>query len=475
MREGRLNLRFDSKSWFNIVGLACFWPCLQSSGFYPLSLVQTAGSADPVEIARYHLFYSVLLLALFAVGVLLRRKLGSVLAGRGLPIAAGLLGLLGHGALVVSSFGQTFPSAMLFAGAALVSMFVASFVLVWGVRMALGDANHAVLQIALSFLFSQLFLLVFYLIGLPYEPLFCVLSVATAACAVKGGGIAPRKDEGSFSSLRQLPLGMVIIAVLLIYFCTIYVRLRMSGFEGDSSIMRKLFGSAISVVVFAAVVLCLLKMDNVESGFVMVFALLVSGYLVGLCAIMLFSGNGEILARRVLIADEHCVEVFLWMILSYFATRRNLSATLLFGLYGIAVVALPWMLSFDVRYLVPAVNEAAGSEWVSSLVIGAMLCTAIASMGFLVHYALRVSREVTEQASLSQREVAERALSKAGLTQRELEVAAYVFRGYSAKRTAEALYLSEPTVKSYTSRVYRKLGVRSKQELIDYVNEHSVL
>ncbi len=66
-------------------------------------------------------------------------------------------------------------------------------------------------------------------------------------------------------------------------------------------------------------------------------------------------------------------------------------------------------------------------------------------------------------------------LSQAALTPRELEIAAYVYRGYSAKRIAEKLFLSEPTIKSYTSRVYRKLGIKSKQELIDYVDERRPL
>ena len=61
------------------------------------------------------------------------------------------------------------------------------------------------------------------------------------------------------------------------------------------------------------------------------------------------------------------------------------------------------------------------------------------------------------------------ALENRNLSERELQVAEYVYRGYSAKRTAEALYLSESTVNSHTRNLYRKLGIHSKQDLIQLV------
>jgi DNA-binding NarL/FixJ family response regulator len=53
----------------------------------------------------------------------------------------------------------------------------------------------------------------------------------------------------------------------------------------------------------------------------------------------------------------------------------------------------------------------------------------------------------------------------AGLTEREREIAALVAAGRSNKQVAAAVYLSEKTVEHYLSRVYAKLGVRSRTEL----------
>ena len=54
-----------------------------------------------------------------------------------------------------------------------------------------------------------------------------------------------------------------------------------------------------------------------------------------------------------------------------------------------------------------------------------------------------------------------------GLTAREVDVAECFIRGYTLKKTADKLVLSQNTVKSHARSIYAKLGVSSKQELID--------
>lgn len=54
-----------------------------------------------------------------------------------------------------------------------------------------------------------------------------------------------------------------------------------------------------------------------------------------------------------------------------------------------------------------------------------------------------------------------------GLTLREAQVLEYLCAGRSRGYIAETLYISENTVKFHTKNIYRKLGVSSKQELLD--------
>lgn len=62
---------------------------------------------------------------------------------------------------------------------------------------------------------------------------------------------------------------------------------------------------------------------------------------------------------------------------------------------------------------------------------------------------------------------------KYGLTGRELEVLGYLVRGRSQPYIRDALCLSQNTVASHARSIYRKLGVHSKQELLDILESRS--
>lgn len=59
-----------------------------------------------------------------------------------------------------------------------------------------------------------------------------------------------------------------------------------------------------------------------------------------------------------------------------------------------------------------------------------------------------------------------------GLTRREAEVLPYLARGRSAKVIAEALFVSESTIRTHTRRIFEKTCIHSKQELIDLVDKY---
>jgi DNA-binding NarL/FixJ family response regulator len=51
------------------------------------------------------------------------------------------------------------------------------------------------------------------------------------------------------------------------------------------------------------------------------------------------------------------------------------------------------------------------------------------------------------------------------LSPREREVAEYIARGYSYRRTADAMFVSVKTVETHMSHIFEKLGVASRHEL----------
>ena len=63
----------------------------------------------------------------------------------------------------------------------------------------------------------------------------------------------------------------------------------------------------------------------------------------------------------------------------------------------------------------------------------------------------------------------------AQLTPREIEILQLVAEGYSNRRLAELLGVSEPTVKFHLTNVYRKLGVGNRTEASRWAQRHGVL
>ena len=59
-----------------------------------------------------------------------------------------------------------------------------------------------------------------------------------------------------------------------------------------------------------------------------------------------------------------------------------------------------------------------------------------------------------------------------GLTRRDAEVLPYLARGRSAKVIAEALFVSESTVRTHTRRILEKTALHSKQDLIDLIEKY---
>ena len=60
---------------------------------------------------------------------------------------------------------------------------------------------------------------------------------------------------------------------------------------------------------------------------------------------------------------------------------------------------------------------------------------------------------------------------EAELSEREAEIMALIAHGNSQKHISEVLYLALGTVQWYAKTIYRKLGIHSKQELINLVTD----
>lgn len=85
------------------------------------------------------------------------------------------------------------------------------------------------------------------------------------------------------------------------------------------------------------------------------------------------------------------------------------------------------------------------------------------------HWGMTAIDDTQESVGLTLEQSCEELAGRYGLTKREREVVSHIARGHDRQAIASRLFISEGTVKVHTRNVYQKLGIHSKQELIEMV------
>lgn len=153
---------------------------------------------------------------------------------------------------------------------------------------------------------------------------------------------------------------------------------------------------------------------------------------------------------------------------------------------GMRARGLPWWQSAVVAPMLTVAVDCAihaiglvglSSAQMDSVVNAVMLVTAfIMTLGMLWFVRLRLdgadpARSGYLAGAIDVSAVIAALADEHGLSEREGEVLGLLYRGNTQKKIAERLFLSVNSIQTYAKSLYRKLGVHSRQELIDMVNE----
>lgn len=166
-------------------------------------------------------------------------------------------------------------------------------------------------------------------------------------------------------------------------------------------------------------------------------------------------------------------KLLLWIFTTNVARNSQISSTTAFGvlylplnMFMLIVIgtALPVMLQF---------GDAAVATYAQEILLALAFVLIAAAFVFFIRYAPTITEAVLDSAkSTSNYETLSQVARECGLTARETEIALLVSQGYSAKTIAEMLYVSPETIRTHTKRIYRKLGVHSKDDVIKLANPH---
>lgn len=465
-----------------IGGMSTLWFSLMVSPYYPASLSPALTMGDVAVVSERHFIYGLLLIAAF-VGLILGRT--SIGAGRSrvVPAAAALAG--GVGSLIYFlAPAQGHQSTILeIVALVLVAVYVAFYFIAWLRLASQRDPQKAVVIIGISF---SLFSIVWSALIVTGDVLcgaFGVLCPFLAGLCLHFG--LQRADDFETpasdrpTSLRVLPWGVVVLCVAFIYFGTLAVRLFTTMGVGAANIgvlgmLPQLVTSLGGLVIVAAFTAVFAQRDASSLNVVSTVAVLALVNMGALLVVMLADPAGllVLIAKRVLVAAEHSAEVLLIAVLAYETARRRLSGLLVFGLAGIVVVVGPQVVGLNVMHVTGLLDLLSESPYVAPLAAVGAFGIAGAAIIMLIRYSGGTVEKSRIQGEQWPEELCREATAAYEVTPRELEVVTYTYRGYSAKKIAETLLVSESTVKAHLTHAYRKLGVHTKQELIALVDSY---
>lgn len=466
------------------LGFAFFWPLYRPSSFTPIF----AGWAT--EDTTRQAFGSVLLFEaiLIITAVLLRSKIGKAFASRTLALGAGIgAGVLPIALIATQPASDSSPLFDLVL--VLISLCHSVLALSWGCRFARMKPTEAVFTIVFAgAVSSACYTLLYYYNGLDTIRSISapILSALLLALSMGGDGRdgARQKDLGVASSIRKLPLTVTVLSIAIVTALTFMTRIISQPGMGGVPMYERML-TQYGLVVFLTAEALFIYLNGFSRHTVRaLFMVQVVLALFGLFLVNMLNDGGDLAyAAGIITLSMRSFEIYVLMVLAYWVCTFGLCPLSVFGLGSLLLFCLPTFVTFCV--FDPVNAQFAFSARISYVTMAAGVSFAIflTVMGVLGLNRTAGAREPSGERqaenpyAMSRGELGriacERAAGGFDLTSRELDVMVLYYQGLSVGKVAEALSISPSTVQGYSRSLYRKLGIHSKQDLIEFVNAPS--
>lgn len=460
-----------------VLSMAFLWPCLIPTTYY--SIIPLCEKAtNPLSFPLFSLVPLTMIAAIALSIPLSKRRARKISRENDSSIKAlalfGTFGFIGHTVLSASMLSLTIPLFAIAVSCVLIALYVVAYGIAAGRMLSQGSSTTVAFKALLSFALWETVSLFLDVLSIDLGMLLPFFTLGSASCALLACK-ASKADAYTYirSASLKVPWPMILGSAAFVLFDVLYIKILLVQ-SADSSNSLHVFTSIVSLAVTIGIIALLKRTTPSKDALILIFTILTVLYMIALVVVLLLGDSPNMFANRLWAASGRCFKAFIFMVFCVLANCKSLSPASSFCLFLVAFVALPDLISFDLGYQSPFLGWIVGLNIASPLAIIATFATAVLSISFLAAETIKLSREAAKSANTQpSSSKCQAALERKGLSERELQVAEYIYRGYSAKRTAEALFLSESTVNSHTRNVYRKLDIHSKQDLIRLVDEFS--
>lgn len=379
--------------------------------------------------------------------------------------------LLGYGIGLMSLSGAEPDVLLLFVGNLLTGGGVAGFLILWGLILASQDEEQGEMSFAFTFIAGGILMAILGLVPdsvlavslffLPVLEFVCFLSLGKKQVGFEGN----KAKQGGFPFSNSTEEGREFILVMARTFLSISLvsfvwEMFSASAQGVEFAKLSLFGIGLIV---AAVVIFLFTRYSSSVGFVAT-----ARWVLPIMAIGLFfaawGGMPSLAIACLLLAAAHSsFETILRMQIIDFARKHGFGPVYIVG-WGFAAIALG-------SFVGPAFFHILfpGGSGVNRMHIVGILTFMVVISAFLFTGQMPSRSEEEKSDDISSRCM--RMAERFGLSARETEVLGYLLEGRSHPYIRDELFISKSTVDTHVRHIYAKVGVNSKQDLIDASKE----
>ena len=329
-----------------------------------------------------------------------------------------------------------------------------------------GYASFGLVSLILSFTSTHTVALtsLFFPLGSGFCLILCNKGLPISA---KG---AKEKTAVDVLTFRKIPID----TVMLLFLCAL-AGVVSGAFASPGIVDPKTFNmmwAGIYLMVFLAYCIWVFQLKRKDPDSLWPFLVLI--IFSGLFFYSSFSAIDLKFAASFMGATRRVLMLFCWVFIAAVIYRQKLPIFLFFGVGNLLFSQFPAMIGCLIEILHPHPNnfEASLVNTVSTAVMALALVVGIIIVLMRRRAPQNVLSSADKPADASERAMA-RIASEYELSPREVEIALLIVKGYTLPMVGEKLYISTDAVRSHSKKLYKKLDIHKKRDLIALVERYS--
>lgn len=464
---GNVVLSAKSRNILFVCGFTFLWYALRLMNSIIFASTAPSFCSQLAWLVIQYSIYSVFLVAGCALFCRLRKRPSFPTLWKALVTTVSILASV----LLVALSLSPHSALLTFCTVITLGIFCAFHLCGWGAQIAAKNPSLLPLLLSCSFALSEF--LRFFASPFP-ELLDCLCPVASLVFLLILGFPARQSQVSEIASLKRLPWGILVACTFLICLWLVLMGLLGSSQESALSIWREQIVYLITALALSVLCLYYLVAWKRHKGltkarlFLYPLVAIAIGNMAVVGYVIVVQFQQFILFKQIFIALVYCLDALMFLLISYSVAQRRLSYALPMTVYAVVLSSCPWAILS--RYI-QSTAASMDSTTTMLIAVGLSFITSI----FLIVLLLRAAntKDSSETGEGDVAKTLESLGEVSGLTTREVEVMSLLYRGYSSKRIAETLCVSDNTIRTHTTAIYRKLSIHSKQELIALVEAYT--